>query len=262
MSTTPTPTASLSDVCTVVYDHREQNPAAWHVNNTTQVNPIPFDYLPQPTLVTSGPQAGSMLFMASYSQNLAGGLIGTDIPFPPAGCSGRRFNYAAMRVKQFIPAYPAGTILRNENDFKWTILPPTNPNTPNQANLSTEISDAYGWRLDPSGKAWVSTGYFPSSLVYGQVNAFQITASTDGSTVWSVTGLKCNSEPTFIPTTDPSGKISFVNIPLITTNWSAGLHPQLQWEGGNAPFCATVYYGNVQIVTSDAPVPMLDPSQF
>lgn len=248
-SPTPTPTATLSDVCTVVYDHLEQLAPAWKTNNTTAVNPIPFDYLPQPTLVgPSGNMPGSMLFMASYSQNLAGGLISYDISFPPKGCT-RNFWYAAFNVKQWIPPYPSGTFRRNELDLKWTIGA---ANTPNQANGSTEINlDTGEWRGDPTGNAWLGTGYFPKTFVLGQNNVFQIRLSTDGATIWSLTGLQCNDEAPYTP------GAAFQNIPLITTNWTKGLHPQLQWEGGNAPFAATVYYPRVQVITSDAPIPMM-----
>jgi hypothetical protein len=49
---------------------------------------------------------------------------------------------------------------------------------------------------------------------------------------------------------------------MITTNWSAGLHPQLQWEGINAPATLVMYYDNVQVIASEAPIPMLDPTTF
>lgn len=257
MSTTPNPTATPSDVCTVTSPNLALNPSIWHVNNTSSVNVPNFDYLPPPSAVTSGAMKGSMLMMASYSQHMAGGLIGTDMPFPPAGCSGRKFLYAAMNVRQQFPPYPDKTIQRNELDLKWTIIPATNPNSPNQANGSTQINADNGqWQLDPSGQTWVNTGYVPTSYVIGASNVFQIRLSTDGVKVWSVTGLQCNSEPPFIPGS------AFQNIPLITTNWTAGLHPQLQFEGGNEPFCVTNYYWNVQVITSDAPIPMIDPTKF
>jgi hypothetical protein len=244
----------MSYIASATMDHIEQDAANWKVNNTPAVNPINFDYCPPPS-IASGAQAGSLLFMASYSKNLAGGLISYDIPFPPQ--SNRSFNYCAINVRQFVPAYPAGTFRRNELDCKWTAIPATNPVSANQANGSTQINTDTGmWQLDPTGSAWVDSGYAPKTNALGQPNVFQIRLWSDLKSVWSVTGLQCNAEPTFFP--GPQ----FQSIPLIPTNWSAGLHPQLQWEGGNAPFCATVYYQRVQVIVSEAQIPMLDPSTF
>lgn len=233
----------MSNVCTVMYDHLEQDP--WKPNNTADVNPIPLDDLDQ-GFITSGQFAGSLIFMGKYKKNMAGGLLSNDIVLPVIGT--RKFLYSAMNVKQWMPDYSDLTFVRNELDYKWTVGA---PNTPNQANVSTQIKDNSNWQLDPTGKVWVDSGCIVNTAMPGQWNVFQIRAWTDG-TKWSVTGLKCNSEPTFVP--GPA----FKNIPMLNTSWAQGLHPQLQWEGINAPFSAVVYYGRVQILTSEAPIPMFD----
>jgi hypothetical protein len=243
----------MSDICTVVYDHLERD-ATWTVNNTIQVNPIPFDNpVPPPTLITSGPLAGALAFKATYSKNMAGGLISTGLAWPPVGCAGRSLQYTALNIRSFIPAYPAGTIMRKEMDYKLTFAGGL------QANVSTQINKQPGngqWQLDPTGKAWANTGYVPTTDGTGQSDLFQIRAWSDGLTVWSVIGLQCNNEFPFTP------GAAFQNVPLIVTNWAESLRPQLQWEGANAPFTAETDYQRVQVIISDAPIPFLDPSTF
>lgn len=242
-----TATLRAADVATVSY---ELLPATWSVNNTSSVNPINFDFVPPPTIVPSGSMAGNLLFMASYTRNLAGGMLSTNEALP--ALPGRSFQYIAYNVWQYIPAYPDQTIMRDEMDVKWTLVSGSSSPLPNQANVSTQINTQTGsWQLDPSGTAWVDSGYIPSTFKTGQWNLFQIRAWSDGKTVWSVTGLRCNQETPFVPGS------TFQNIPLVSTNWGTGLHPQLQWEGGNAPFSATVYYSRVQLSVSEAPIPFI-----
>jgi hypothetical protein len=241
----------MSDIATIVYDHLERD-ATWKVNNTIQVNPIPFDDpVPPPSLITSGPLAGALAFKATYSKNMAGALISTGLPWPPIGAQGRSFQYTALNVRMFIPAYPAGTIMRKELDYKLTFASGL------QANVSTQINKSNGqWQLDPTGKTWANTGYVPTTDGTGKSDMFQIRAWSDSLTVWSVLGLQCNNEFPFTP------GAQFQNVPLIQTNWAESLRPQLQWEGANAPFTAEIDYQHVQVVVSDFPIPWLDPASF
>lgn len=238
--------------CTIIYDHLEADP--WAINNSSQVNPIPFDYM-APGVVASGPMKGALIFTGSYSKNLAGGLLSQDIPLPVI--AGKKLLYTALNVKQYVPVYPNPVMGRNEMDLKWTLVSGSAAPVANQANISSQINaDSGQWQLDPTGKAWVDTGYIVKNNPPGQNNVYQIRASSDGATAWSVTGLKSNNDPAFIPGS------AFQNILFVVTNWTAGLHGQLQWEGLNPPFSATIYYLRVQVMISDSPIPMLDPATF
>jgi hypothetical protein len=251
----------MNDINVNSYPHIEQDIANWKSNNTIDVNPIPFDNLFPPTLVTSGPHAGSMLFRANYTTNMAGGLYSYNIPYPPVGMTGRSFQYVAMNIRKFVPAYAPGTLMRDEMDFKWTFA--VNGVQGWQANVSTQINKSNGQlQLDPTGKKWVNSGYVPTSCATGQSEVYQIRAWSDLATVWTVTGFQCNDEYPFIP--GPA----FQNIPLIQTAtatsgpWSSGIHPQVQGEFANAPFEINEFYARIDILTSDFPIPFIDPMTF
>lgn len=235
-------------IATIIFDHLEQD--TWTPNNTTAVNPIPFDSMQG----VYDPASGALAFSAVYSKNYAGGLLGHSIALPVL--NGRKFQFAAMNVRQLIPAYLNPPVARNEMDLKWT-FPALKVPAPNQANGSSQIRPDTGqWQLDPTGGAWVDSGYVPSTAQPGKWNVFQTRIWSDGTAKWSVTGLQCNAEPLFVP------GAGFENLPLINTNWTPGLVPQLQWEGVLAPFAATVYYARVQVVISENAIPMLNPDLF
>jgi hypothetical protein len=242
---------------TITFDHLELD--LWHPRSDLSVNPRPFDSMTG----IYDPTSGALVFTGRYSQEMAGGLLSVDIPASQYANPTRKFAYSAFNVKQFIPAAPKQPVQRNELDLKETLFAPPlgsldangKPTIGNQANVSTQQRpDTGAWQLDPDGKGWVNSGYVPKTAQEGKINVFQIRAWAD--TKWSVTGLQCNAETAFVP--GPN----FQNLPLIATTWTAGLHPQLQWEGALAPFAASVYYYRVQIQISEAPIPMLDPNVF
>lgn len=236
---------------TIIYDHLEADP--WLGNNSSQVNPVPFDYM-SGGMVTTGPMKGALIFTGSYSKNLAGGLLSQDIPLPVI--AGKKLQYIGLNVKQYVPIYPNPVMGRNEMDLKWTLVSGAAGAIQNQANPSSQINaDTNDWNLDPTGKVWVPTGYIVKNNPPGQSNVYQLRASSNGTT-WGVDGLQSNNDPTFIP------GAAFKGLPLISTTWTAGLHPQLQWEGLNPPFSATMYYQRVMVMISDQPIPMVDPGSF
>lgn len=241
-------------VRTITYDKLQNG--AWTPRNDTSVNPVPLDSMPVPALVSSGPRTGSLSFTGTYSKEQAGGLLSQDLPILLSTAQFSALNVKLVPYSVFFQQFS-----RIENDWKWTVKSPTSSSSPiaNQANGSGQLKPVgpgqWSWQLDPTGQAWVDSGYIVKSLAPDVPNVLQMRMFCDG-TKWGIAGLQLNNEPAFTP--GPA----FQNLPLIVTNWTAGLHPQLQWEGINAPATLVMYYDNIQVVASEAPIPMLDPTTF
>src|SRR5215831_8332888 len=130
---------------------------------------------------------------------------------------------------------------RNEMDLKITVIDGSGGALPNQANGSAQqnASENWMWQLDPTGTAWVDTGFNPGPPRTDILNQMGFRYFTDG-TKWSVTGMNFNGT-TFTPGNQ------FQNLTMITTNWATGLHPQLQMEVMSAPWHLRQTYTKIRI---------------
>jgi hypothetical protein len=178
------------------------------------------------------------------SKEFGGGLVSNNYAVP-AGA-----KFFGMDITYNISADDLVHLARNEMDLKITLTSGSATPIPNQANGSAQQNFSEGgmWQLDPTGKTWVDSGYNPGLPTPG-VNRMQFRFWTDG-TKWSVTGLRANGGTPFTP--DPA---KFANIPMITTNWGPGLHPQLQTEVFKAPWFLRQMYSQVWILASDIQIP-------
>jgi hypothetical protein len=195
-------------------------------------------------LTYTGP-SGIQIVNAS-SKEYGGGLVSNNYPVPP------NTKYFGMDVAYYISPEDLSHLARNEMDLKITLVSGSATPLPNQANGSAQQNWSEGgmWDLDPTGSKWVPSGYNPG-LPSAGINTMQFRFMADlAAGKWSVTGLRANSGIPFIP--DPT---KFANLPLITTNWGPGLHPQLQTEGWNAPFFLRQTYSKVWITASAVPIP-------
>jgi len=238
----------------ITYEHLEQG--AWKPNNTTQVNPVPLDQNPIPQYITSGAMAGSLAFTSVYSKEMAGGLLSTDYPLEVP--STRKITHFGLNFRQFIPGVCFAKVARNELDGKFTLTSGANMTQPpnNQMNGSTQLKPkgdgSFSWQIDPDGKGWVDSGYVVSSVQPDTWNVLQTRWACLDGTNWSCEGLKCNQEGAF----KPAGLW-----PLIPAAWTAGCHPQIQYECAGAPDVLTVYY-QIQLVLGDGPIPWVNPVTF
>jgi hypothetical protein len=180
--------------------------------------------------------ADGLLVLNEADQELAGGLVSADFALPP-GC-----QYFGMDTEWIESADDHPHIGRHEMDLKVTLVSGSAKALPNQANLSLEWNDdTKQWQLDPTGKVWANTGY-ANAPVIGR-NVMKLRGWSDG-VHWSCTGLQLNGGTPFVP------GAAFQNLPLITTNWQTGLHPQLQSECIGAPYFLRILYPRVLVMAS------------
>ena len=220
----------------ILYDDCQRD--VWHTRIAQDINPVPADqYLPY---VCSD---GLWVLNASGIE-WGGGLVSNDYPLPPST------QFFGMNVQFLISSYDLPHLGRNEMDLKITLKSGSAKPIPNQANGSTQqnASKDWMWQLDPDGKGWVDSGYAPGPPKPDVLNSMQFRFWSDGNK-WSVTGLKMNDDTPFIPGS------KFQNLPMITTNWTAGLHPQLQMEVMNAPWFLRQQYKKIQILSSQTEIP-------
>ena len=177
-------------------------------------------------------------------KEFGGGLISQNYPVPANA------KFFGLDVTYYISADDLPHLARNEMDLKITLVSGSATPLPNQANGSAQQNFSKGgmWQLDPTGKTWVDSGYNPGVPIPG-VNRMQFRFWTDG-VKWSVTGLRANGGTPYTP--DPA---TFANIPMLTTNWGPGLHPQLQTEIQQAPWPLRQQYSKVWVLASDAQIP-------
>lgn len=190
--------------------------------------------------------ANGIEILNASSKEFGGGLVSNNYPVPA------NTKYFGFDVTYNVAADDLVHLARNEMDLKITLVSGAATPLPNQANGSAQQnwSENGMWDLDPTGSTWVPSGYNPG-LPQPGTNRMQFRYSADlAAGKWSVLGLRANSGAPFVP--DPT---KFANLPLITTNWGPGLHPQLQTEGWKAPYFLHESYSQVWISASDAPIP-------
>lgn len=202
--------------------------AQWTANTSASVNPVPSDqYLWQHA------SDGSLVALSVNTKEMAGGLISTDVSPIPAGAQNFGLDVDWLETAEDFPHKS-----RNEMDLKVTLVSGSAKPLPNQANGSLQWNATKGmWQLDPSGSTWADTG-FTEAPVLGK-NRMQSRFWSDG-TKWSCTSLRVNGVA-FVP------GAQFQNQPMITTNWGAGLHPQLQTECQNVPWFLRTQYTRVLV---------------
>lgn len=185
-----------------------------------------------------------LVVLNSSQKEMGGGLVSNNYPVPPGT------QFFGMDVSYIISSADLPHLGRNEMDLKITLASGSATPIPNQANGSAQqnASKNWMWQLDPTGKTWVDSGYTPGPPKPDVVNLMQFRFWSDG-TKWSVTGLCANGGTPFVP------GAQFQNLPMITTNWMTGLHPQLQMEVLNAPWFLRQTYTRVKIMSSDTVIP-------
>jgi hypothetical protein len=220
---------------TVIYDLAA---AQWKSNIGPSINAVESDaFFAQQDSAT-----GNLVVINEASKELAGGLVSDDLALPPAT------TFFGLDVIAEISADDLPHLARWENDLKVTFPGGL------QANGSLEWNSSKGqWQLDPTGSAWVSTGYANAPVV--GLNALQMRSEFTGS-LWSVTGLRFNGD-VFTP------GAAFQNLPPIDTAktnpqpWGAGLLAQLQSEAEKVPWILRPEYSRVRVIASDVPIPWL-----
>lgn len=189
--------------------------------------------------------AGELVAVNEALEKFAGGLISpvSDTEILPAQ------RYFGLDVRFQLAAEDLANAARIELDEKITWVSGSSAPVANQANISTQInaSEDYMVQLDPDGKGWVDSGFIAKPLADAP-NLYQVRSWTDGSK-WSVTGLRFNGGSPFTP------GAQFQGLPMITTNWGKGRHPQLQTEAFNAPSFLRVKYLSVRLLAADVELP-------
>jgi len=233
------PAALAQKTTSTVYEFVKSS--SWKSNTSASVNSVASDAF----LSFTDPSTGNLVVINQGSKEMAGGLVSDQAPLP-ADYTAKYFE--AVFTFQ-ISADDMPHLARHETDLKITLKSaPSGTTLANQANGSCQWNaDKRLWQLDPTGKVWVDTGYTTPPIV--GTNTLRIQFWTDGLK-WSVTGISLNGERPFVP--DPA---VFANVPMITTNWGAGLHPQLQTELKGAPWYLREQYTHVIVITSDSPIP-------
>lgn len=205
--------------------------AAWKVNTGASINSIASD-----AYVSFVDTQGRLNVINQASKEMAGGLISTDLTLPPGT------RYFALDVVFDLSGDDLAHYARGENDLKVTFPGGAQANGSCQWNASTGQ-----WQLDPTGTAWVNSGYSQPPVV-GR-NELQLRLFFDGLH-WTVTGLRVNQDPNpFTP------GVTFQNLPSIATNWTTGLHPQLQTEVTGVPWYLREIYERVRVMSSVQPIP-------
>jgi len=201
----------------------------WRANTGSTINPV------APTSYKSYTVKGGVVVLndSGPGAEMGGGLISADYPNPGPGYFGLDVDW--WETNEDLPH-----VGRRENDLKVTFSGGKQANGSCQWNATKKL-----WQLDPTGTAWVDTSFTNAPSVGS--NTFQLRLQSDGSK-WSVLGLSLNNQ-TFTPPTQ------FQNLPMISTNWSAGLHPQLQTECQNAPWFLRSIYTRVWVMASANPIP-------
>ena len=207
-------------------------------NNTTQVNPIPADYLDY-CQIGKGPNAGCVDFVFKSTPEEGGALFSPQVD--PDILPDHLFFGFNRRVKFLMP----DELGRDEFDVKWTLAGGL------QMNLSNQINWSEGgmWQTDPNDPPkWEDTGFNVAPLLTSGFNDFMFRCSTDGK-VWNIDALACNGTAfTALPANNRG-------IPLKQTNWtSLKAHMQNQVEVRNTPAYTVVRYQDAQILTSDEPI--------
>lgn len=205
--------------------------STWKSNTSASVNSVPSD-----AYVSFLDSSHRLNVVNQASKEMSGGLVSTDLAVPVGA------RYFELDVVFDLAVDDLAHYARGENDLKVTFAGGAQANGSCQWNASTGQ-----WQLDPTGKGWVNTGY-TRAPVAGR-NELQVQLTFDGSR-WTMTGLRMNQDPNpFVP------GIAFQNLPAITTNWSAGLHPQLQTEVTGVPWYLREIYERVRVLASPQPIP-------
>jgi hypothetical protein len=219
-----------------VYDHCEQD--HWAVRIAPDINPVPADAY-KPYVTPAG-----LVVLNDSSREMGGGLVAVDYSLVPG-------RYFGMDVEYCVSAADLPHLGRNEMDLKFTLASANGTPIPNQGNGSAQhnASRNWVWQLDPTGAGpWVDSGYAPGPPKPDTINAMQFRYWSDGKR-WSVTGLRQNWGDPFTP------GAQFQNLPMVSTTWGAGLHPQLQMEVLNAPWFLRQTYSRLRVTVGDAPIP-------
>ena len=208
----------------------------WQPKIAPDINPVPSD-----SYECYNTPSGLVAVNAASKEN-AGGLVSISYPLP----SGAQFFGLDVDWNETAEDLPRKA--RNEMDLKVTLFSGASAAIPNQANGSLQWNATRKtWQLDPNGTGWVDSGYTEPPVV-GK-NSMALRLWSDGKH-WSVTGLQLNGGPAFVP------GAAFQNLPMITTNWSAGLHPQLQTEAQGTPWFLRSIYTCVLVMASATPISM------
>lgn len=181
-------------------------------------------------------------------QEMGGGLVSNNVALP----SDFSPTYFGLDVEFTLDPVDLPHLARNEMDLKITTVgAPAPPATiANQANGSAQLNASEGWMwdLDPTGTGWVPSGYAPGAPTPGVANTMQLRYWCNGK-AWSVTGMCMNGGEPFTP------GAQFQSLPMIETDWTAGLHPQLQTEAQGCPWFLRQEYSKVRVLAADFPIP-------
>ena len=203
----------------------DQTKAIWTSHIAPDINPVPSDAYP--CFNTSS----GLVTLNQASKEMAGGLVSCgDCPIIVGS------QYFGLDVDWIETAEDMPHKSRNEMDLKITLAGGRQANGSLQWNATKKM-----WQLDPTGSAWVDSGY-TSSPVIG-LNTMRSRFWTDGSK-WSVLSLQLNGDAPFVP------GLQFKGIPMINTTWGQGLHPQLQTEAQNVPWFLRTTYTRVWVLSS------------
>jgi hypothetical protein len=185
--------------------------------------------------------ASGLLVLNDADQENAGGLVSADCPLPPSTI------YFGLDVAWTATADDLPHTARNEMDLKITTADGSAKALPNQANGSCQWNaTTKTWELDPTGTGWVDSGFAQAPVV--GANLFQSRFWTDGEK-WTVTGLRLNGGEVFV-----AGE-EFQDVGMVTSNWTVGLHPQLQLEAQDVPFFLRCLYSRVWVMAGSAALP-------
>lgn len=181
---------------------------------------------------------GHLLVVNEADVPMAGGLVSTNVDVP-AG-----LTHFGLDLLLYLTPDHLKKLARSENDLKVTFPGGAQANGSFQWNDDKKI-----WQVGANdGSGWVDTPY-KASLLIG-VNRIQLRLYFDGK-VWGFEGLSVNDDllSSWIPDK------SFQNLPANQTNWTQGMHPQLQTECRDTPWYLVEEFAVVNVVAGTGMVP-------
>jgi hypothetical protein len=211
----------------------------WTPNTGASINPVlPVEYK------AINAADGSLKVLNNAAVNYAGGLVSVSKAIP-AGA-----QFFGLDVTYLVQTGDLAHLARNEMDLKITTADGSSKAIPNQANFSAQqnADASWHWQLDPTGTGWVDSGYAPGPPAPDVPQTMQFRYWTDGAH-WSVLGMCANGGTPFVP------GAQFENIPMLTTNWTAGILAQLQTACIVTPWFLMETYLRVRIMASDQAIP-------
>ena len=224
--------SSLVDV--LLYDDCQTD--TWISNAGPSINPVDSDsYKPYNT-------PGGLWVVNTANKEMGGALVSRSYAYVPG------MTHFGMDITYFVSSLDMPHLARNEMDLKITVKPGTSANQAN-GSVQQNASRNWMWQLDPTGQTWVDSGFEAGPPIPDQLNTVKFRFWSDG-TRWSVLGINFNGRE-FIPGS------KFQYLPMITTNWSPGLHPQLQTEVQNAPWSLRQRYSKIRLWQSKHPIPWI-----